>query len=39
MKEFPFPSLFLLKNSTEGQPHAVKCPKSLKSQEMISEDV
>ena len=37
MKEFPFPSLTLLKKSTEGQLDAVKCPKSLKSQAVISE--
>ena len=29
MKEFPFPSLCLLKKCTEGQLVAVKCPKSL----------
>ena len=39
MKEFPFPSLSLLKKSTEGQLDAVKCPKSLKSQGVISEDI
>ena len=39
MKEFPFPSLSLLKKITEGQLDAVKCPKSLKSQGVISEDV
>ena len=39
MKEFPFPSLFLLKKITEGQLDAVKCVKSLKSQGVISEDV
>ena len=37
MKEFPFPSLFLLKKITEGQLDAVKCAKSLKSQGVISE--
>ena len=30
MKEFPFPSLSLLKKITEGQLDAVKCAKSLK---------
>ena len=39
MKEFPFPSLPLLKKSTEGQLDAVKYPKSLKSQGVISEDI
>ena len=39
MKEFPFPSLSLMKKITEGQLDAVKCPKSLKSQGMISEDI
>ena len=39
MKEFPFPFLSLLKKITEGQPDAVKCVKSLKSQRVISEDV
>ena len=39
MKEFPFPSLSLLKNITEGQVDAVKCAKSLKSQGVISEDI
>ena len=39
MKEFPFPSLSLLKKITEGQLDAVKCAKSLKSQGVISEDV
>ena len=39
MKEFPFPSLSLLKKITEGQIDAVKCGKSLKSQGVISEDV
>ena len=38
MKEFPFPSLSLLKKITEGQLDAVKCAKSLKSQGVISED-
>ena len=37
MKEFPFPSLFLLKKITEGQLDAVKCAKSWKSQGVISE--
>ena len=39
MKEFPFPSLSLLKKITEGQLDAVKCAKSLKSQGVISENV
>ena len=39
MKEFPFPSLSLLKKITEGHLDAVKCPKSLKSQGMIAEDI
>ena len=39
MKEFPFPSLSLLKKITKGQLDAVKCPKSLKSQGVISEDI
>ena len=39
MKEFSFPSLSLLKKTTEGQLDAVKCAKSLKSQGVISEDV
>ena len=39
MKEFLFPSLSLLKKITEGQLDAAKCPKSLKSQGIISEDV
>ena len=39
MKEFPFPSLSLLKKITEGQLDAVKCAKSLKSQGVISEDL
>ena len=39
MKEFTFPSLSLMKKITEGQLDAVKCPKSLKSQGVISEDV
>ena len=39
MKEFPFPSLPLLKKSTEGQLDAAKCPKSLKSQGVISKDI
>ena len=39
MKEFPFPSLSLLKKSTEGQLDAEKCPKSLKLQGVISEDI
>ena len=39
MKEFPFPFLSLLKKSNEGQLDPVKCPKSLKSQGVISEDI
>ena len=39
MKDFPFPSLSLLKKITEGQLDAVKCVKSLKLQGVISEDV
>ena len=39
MKDFPFPSLSLLKKITEGELDAVTCAKSLKSQEVISEDV
>ena len=39
MKEFPFPSLSLLKTPTEGQIDVVKCFKSLKSQGVISEDI
>ena len=39
MKEFPFLSLSLLKKITEGQLDAAKCPKSLKSQGIISEDL
>ena len=39
MKEFTFPSLSLMKKITEGQLDAVKCPKSLKSQGMIPEDI
>ena len=39
MTEFLFLSLYLLKKITEGQLDAVKCPKSLKSQGMISEDI
>ena len=39
MKEFPFPSLSLLKKITEGQLDAAKCAESLKSQGEISEDV
>ena len=35
MKEFPFPSLSLLKKITEGQLNAAKCVKSLKSQGVI----
>ena len=39
MKDLPFPSLSLLKKPTEGQLDAVKCPKSLKSQGVICEDI
>ena len=39
MKDFPFPSLSPLKKSTEGKLDAVKCPKSLKSKVVISEDI
>ena len=39
MKEFPFPSLSLLKKITEGQLDAVRYFKSLKTQEVISQDV
>ena len=39
MKEFPFPSLSLLKKITEGRLAAVKCAKSLKLQGVISKDV
>ena len=39
MKDLPFPSLPLLKKPTEGQLDAVKCPKSLKSQGVICEDI
>ena len=39
IKEFPFPSFFLLKKINEGQLDAVKCAKPLKSLEKISEDV
>ena len=39
MKDFPFPSLSPLKKSTEGKLDAVKCPKSLKSQGVICEDI
>ena len=39
MKDFPFPSLSVLKKITEGQLGAVKCVKSLKSQGVISEYV
>ena len=38
MTEFLFPSLSLLKKITEGQLDSAKCPKSLKSQGIISED-
>ena len=39
MKDFLFPFLSLLKKSTEGQLHAVQCPKSLKLQGVICEDI
>ena len=39
MKEFPFPSLSLLKKINERQLDAAKCAKSLKSQGVISKDV
>ena len=39
MKEFPFPSLSLLRKITEGQLDAVKSAKTLKSQVAISIDV
>ena len=39
MNNFPFPSLSPLKKSTEGKLDAVKCPKSLKSQGVICEDI
>ena len=39
MKEFPFPSLSLLRKITEGQLDAVKSAKTLKSQGAISIDV
>ena len=39
MKEFPFPSLSLLKKITEGKLDAVKCATTLKSQGAISEDI
>ena len=39
MKDFPFPSLSPLKKSTEGKLFAAKCPKSLKSQGVICEDI
>ena len=39
MKEFPFPSLSLLKKITEGKLDAVKCATTLKLQGAISEDV
>ena len=39
MKEFPVPSLPLLKKITKGQLDAVKCTKSLKLQGVTSEDV
>ena len=39
MKDFPLPSLSLLKKITEGELDAAKYAKSLKLQEVISEDV
>ena len=39
MKDFPFSSLSPLKKSTEGKLDAVKCPKSLKWQGVICEDI
>ena len=39
MKEFPFPSLSLLKKINERQLDAAKGAKSLKSQGVISKDV
>ena len=39
MKEFPFPSLSLLKKITEGKLDAVKCAKSLKLHGVISKYV
>ena len=39
MKDFPFYSLSPLKKFTEGKLDAVKCPKSLKSQGVICEDI
>ena len=39
MKNFAFPSLSPLKKSTEGKLDAVKCPKSLKWQGVICEDI
>ena len=39
MKNFAFPSLYPLKKSTEGKLDAVKCPKSLKWQGVICEDI
>ena len=39
MKDFPLPSLSLLKKITEGELDVAKYAKSLKSQEVISEDV
>ena len=39
MKDFPFPSLSPLKKFTDGKHDAVKCPKSLKLQGVICEDI
>ena len=39
MREFPFSSLSLLKKITEGQLDAVKCPKSLKSQGVMFDEM
>ena len=39
MREFPFCSLSLLKKITEGQLDAVKCPKSLKSQGVMFDEM
>ena len=39
MKQFPFPSLFLLKKISEGKLDAVKCAKFLKAPGVISENI
>ena len=39
MEDFPFPSLSPLKKSTKGKRDAVKCPKSLKLQVVICEEI